>query len=292
MLNGLFVPQFTAFNADNSVDFKATRDHGAWLIENNVSGLVPFGTFGEGASLSLREKERVTLDLLEIMKDRALIPTLICNSLGEIEEYLSFAEDLPLAGIMVIPPSYFKNVSDQTMRDFYLSVTDKSSHKIIAYNIPACSIAIAPEIVSKVPVWGVKDSSGDIKSAQRYRNLNVRVLVGSDSLLTQALEIGANGGICGIANFFPNQMRQVYEDWNSGKRAEAESLLSSIMEAVSPLLQGDNGFGGAIGLLKTFAKSIIPTGLGDMRLPVETLRPSSEGLKEAITRTKAIIEKK
>ena len=64
MLSGLFVPQFTAFNQDNSVDYKATREHGQWLIENNVSGLVPFGTFGEGASLSLREKERITLYLL------------------------------------------------------------------------------------------------------------------------------------------------------------------------------------------------------------------------------------
>lgn len=289
MLNGLFVPQFTAFNSDNSVDYKATRDHGQWLIENNVSGLVPFGTFGEGASLSLREKERITLDLLEVVRDRSLIPTLICNSLGEVEEYLSFAEELPLAGIMVIPPSYFKNVSDQTLREFYLHVTDKSSHKIIAYNIPACSLPISPEVASSVPVWGVKDSSGDIQSAQRYRNLNVKVLIGSDALLTQALELGASGGICGIANFFPQQMRHVYEDWNSGYRKEAEALLNSLMEIVAPLLSSNSGFGGAIGTLKTFAKSVIPTAVGEMRLPVETLKPSKIDLDEAIQRMKAIV---
>jgi dihydrodipicolinate synthase/N-acetylneuraminate lyase len=59
-MRGLYVPQFTAFTSDFAVDFKATKDHGAWLIENGVSGLVPFGTFGEGASLSLAEKQRVT----------------------------------------------------------------------------------------------------------------------------------------------------------------------------------------------------------------------------------------
>jgi len=290
MLSGLFVPQFTAFNHDNSVDFKATREHGQWLIENNVSGLVPFGTFGEGASLSLREKERITLDLLEIKKDRSLIPTLICNSLGEVAEYLSFAQDLPLDGIMVIPPSYFKNVSNQSLKDFYQRVTDQSSHQIIAYNIPACSLPISAEIASSVPVWGVKDSSGDIESAKRYRNHDVKVLIGSDALLTQALEIGASGGICGIANFFPQQMRQVYDDWNLGKKTEADTLLNSLMSIVAPLLVSVSGFGGAIGTLKTFAKSVIPTHLGDMRLPVETLKPSLSDLDESIRLFKEVIK--
>jgi len=289
MLNGLFVPQFTAFNSDNSVDYKATQEHGKYLVENNVTGLVPFGTFGEGASLSLREKERITIDLLEVIGNASLIPTLICNSLGEIDEYLSFAEDLPLAGIMVIPPSYFKNVTDATLTDFYNIVTSKTSHKIIAYNIPACSLKISPDVAANIPVWGVKDSSGDIKSAQSYRNLNVLVLIGSDSLLTQALQIGANGGICGIANFLPSHMSQVYTLWNSGKKSEADQLLSSIMHSVEPMIKSDLGFGGAIGILKSFAASVLPTSLGRMRLPVETLRPSDADLKESISRFRALV---
>jgi len=288
MLNGLFVPQFTAFNQDNSVDYQATKEHGAWLIDNNVSGLVPFGTFGEGASLSLREKQRITTDLLDVIKGRELIPTLICNSLGEINEYLEFAKDLPLAGIMVIPPSYFKNVTEETLTDFYNQVTSKTEHKIIAYNIPACSLKISPKVVSNVPVWGVKDSSGEIESAQRYRNLGVRVLIGSDALLTKSLDIGANGGICGIANFFPKQMRQVYEDWNAGKKAEAALNLEKLMEVVAPVLKSDSGFGGAIGLLKTFAKDWIPTKLGDMRSPVETSRPAADEIALALSRAKNI----
>ena len=288
MLNGLFVPQFTAFNTDNSVDYKATQVHGKWLVDNNVSGLVPFGTFGEGASLSLREKERITIDLLEIIGSASLIPTLICNSLGEIEEFLSFAEDLPLAGIMVIPPSYFRNVTDQTLIDFYNLVTSKTSHKIIAYNIPAFSLKIPAEIAAQVPIWGVKDSSGDINSAQRYINLNVRVLIGSDALLTQAIQLGASGGICGIANFFPSQMRSVYDLCRSGVIQESEALLYSIMNVVEPLLQGDLGLGGAIGVLKTFAQSVLPTPVGRMRLPVETLQPSIENLNKSIARTRAL----
>lgn len=283
-MHGLFVPQFTAFTSDFSVDFKATKDHGAWLVENGVSGLVPFGTFGEGASLSLAEKQKVTLDLIEIKKDKALIPTLICNSLGEILEYLHFAKDLPIDGVMVIPPSYFKPVNDQMLADFYSRVCDATDHKVIAYNIPATSLKISAELAASIPVWGVKDSSGDIKSAENYLAKKVKVLVGSDSLLAQAIKAGANGGICGIGNFFPTQMVKVYQLSTSGKFDEAEALIASIMNAVAPVLKPDFGFVEAIGSLKSLAAKVIPTGLGDMRTPVPTHRPARSEIDESLVR--------
>ena len=283
-MHGLYVPQFTAFTSDYAVDYRATKDHGAWLIENGVSGLVPFGTFGEGASLSLAEKIKVTLDLLDIRKDKAIIPTLICNSIGEILEYLNFAKDLPLAGVMVIPPSYFKPVNDQMLADFYRRICDATSHKIIAYNIPATSLPISAELAASLPVWGVKDSSGDITSAEKYLAKKVKVLVGSDSLLAQAIQRGANGGICGIGNFFPRQMVNVYQLSSEGKFTEAEELIAKIMNAVAPVLKPEFGFVEAIGSLKSLAARVIPTGLGDMRTPVPTHRPTADELNEALTR--------
>lgn len=283
-MRGLYVPQFTAFTSDFAVDFKATKDHGAWLIENGVSGLVPFGTFGEGASLSLAEKQRVTLDLLEIKKNAALIPTLICNSLGEILEYLKFAEDLPIDGVMVIPPSYFKPVTDTMLADFYKRICAATKHRVIAYNIPATSLKISAELASSIPVWGVKDSSGDITSAENYFSKNVKVLVGSDSLLAQAIKKGANGGICGIGNFFPRQMVQVYQLSTDGAFDQAEELIARIMNAVAPVLKPEFGFVEAIGSLKSLAAKVIPTGLGDMRTPVPTHRPTDSEINEALTR--------
>ena len=56
MLEGLLVPMFTAFRRDESVAFEETVAHASWLVKAGVDGLVPFGTFGEGASLSLSEK--------------------------------------------------------------------------------------------------------------------------------------------------------------------------------------------------------------------------------------------
>ena len=86
MIEGLFVPQFTIFNKDQKVDYVATKEHGAWLLSHGVTGLVPFGTFGEGSSLSLAEKKRVTTDLLNVINGKMLIPTIISSSLAGIQE--------------------------------------------------------------------------------------------------------------------------------------------------------------------------------------------------------------
>jgi 4-hydroxy-tetrahydrodipicolinate synthase len=217
MIEGLFVPQFTVFNKDQKVDYVATKEHGAWLLSKGVSGLVPFGTFGEGSSLSLSEKKRVTTDLLNITNGKLLIPTIISNSLAEIQEYLEFAEDLPIAGVMVSAPSYFRPVTDENLIEFFRLIARKTTHPIIAYNIPATVITISSSVASQIPIWGVKDSSGIIGSAEDFINKKVKVLVGSDSLLIQALQKGASGGICGLGNLFPAQMAEVYRNYRGGR---------------------------------------------------------------------------
>ena len=128
MIEGLFVPQFTVFNKDQKVDYVATKEHGAWLLSHGVTGLVPFGTFGEGSSLSLAEKKRVTTDLLNVINGKMLIPTIISNSLAEIQEYLEFAEELPIAGVMVSPPSYYRPVTDENLIEFYRLIARKTTH--------------------------------------------------------------------------------------------------------------------------------------------------------------------
>ena len=271
-MQGLFVPQFTAFDKNNNVDYAATIEHAKWLLAIGVSGLVPFGTFGEGASTSLRERMKITEQLADISHNSALIPTIISNSLGDIWEYLDFVKDIPVEAIMVIPPSYFRPIDNQSLIDFYKAVADRTRHKIVAYNIPACSLKIDVAVAQNIPIWGVKDSSGDINSAKDYLEGGVKVLLGSDILLAKGIALGASGGICGIGNFYPKEMTKVYKLANEGKIEEADTLVKSIVGTFDAILKPDFGFVSAIGCLKNAAPHIIPTKLGDMRLPCPTTR--------------------
>lgn len=266
-MEGLFVPQFTAFNKSQKVDYVATKEHGSWLLENGATGLVPFGTFGEGSSLSLSEKKRITGDLLNIVNGKILIPTVISNSLDEITEYIEFANDLPVHAIMVAPPSYFRPISDSQLIEFFRHICAKSTHPIIAYNIPATAIKISSYVASSIPVWGVKDSSGDLKSAEEFLDKNVKVMIGSDRLFLDALEKGASGGICGFANIFPERMALVFREFSSGRKFEAAGELNSVLNFTSIFLKPEYSAGEAIAVVKALANLLNPIPLGEVRLP-------------------------
>jgi len=278
MIEGLFIPQFTIFNKDQKVDYVATKEHGAWLLSNGETGLVPFGTFGEGSSLSLSEKKRVTTDLLNITNGKMLIPTIISNSLAEIQEYLEFAEDLPIAGVMVSPPSYYRPVTDENLIEFYRLIARKTTHPIIAYNIPATVVTLSSSVASQIPIWGVKDSSGIISSAEDFLSKKVKVLVGSDSLLIQALQKGASGGICGLGNIFPAQMAEVYRKYRGGYQQEAEETLKFVIDTVNGFLKPEFVFGDIISAVKEAGKVLNNPNLGTMRLPVGNVSLSPDAV--------------
>jgi 4-hydroxy-tetrahydrodipicolinate synthase len=192
MLEGLLVPMFTSFKGDESVAYDETVAHASWLVKAGVDGLVPFGTFGEGASLSLKEKIRLTEGILKVSGSAKVVPSLICNSFGEIAEYLDFANSSNIDGVMVMPPGYFRPGDDDALTRFFEKVLGLSKKPIIAYNFPAMSLTIAPGVLSGIGVWGVKDSSGSIESAKAYLDAKIRLLIGSDVLLAKAISLGAS----------------------------------------------------------------------------------------------------
>lgn len=278
-MEGLFVPLFTAFNQNQKVDYVATREHAAWLLENGVTGLVPFGTFGEGSALSLAEKIRITNDLLNIMNGKYLIPTIISNSLGEITEYLEFAQNLPIKAIMVSAPSYYRPISDQSLIDFYRHIAQKSAHPIVAYNIPATVLTISSTVASSVPIWGVKDSSGILSSAEDFLAKKVKVLIGSDSLLVEGLKKGASGGICGLANLFPFEMSSVYKDYMSGNISQAEETLNRVVGSTTAFLKDGYGVSDSIAAFKSIANSVNKISVGNMRAPSPNIEVSSQDIE-------------
>jgi 4-hydroxy-tetrahydrodipicolinate synthase len=266
-MKGLFVPQLTAFNSNQKVDYVATKEHGAWLLDNGAFGLVPFGTFGEGSALSLSEKKRITNDLLTISNGKLVIPTVISNSLEEICEYIEFANSLPIEAIMVSPPSYFRPISDEKMIEFYRFICQKSLHPVLAYSIPATALRVPSVVAASTPVWGVKDSSGDIDLAAEFLKDKVKVLIGTDRLLVEALKLGAAGGICGLGNLFPARMAGVYRSFVGGKIEEAEATLSTVINFTSHFLRPEFGFGESIAAAKAVSNLLNPINLGGVRLP-------------------------
>ena len=268
MLEGLLVPMFTGFRSDESVAYDETLSLAKWLVDAGVDGLVPFGTFGEGASLSLAEKIRLTEEILKVSGSAKVVPSLICNSFGEIAEYLEFANSTKVDGVMVMPPGYFRPGDDGALRKFFERVSTLTTKPVIAYNFPAMSLTINPKVLVWINIWGVKDSSCSIDSAKAYLDSNIKLLIGSDVLLADAISLGASGGICGIGNFFPRRMKRINDLAKSGKLDEARREVAPVAEFSSGIVQDGFTPGLAISAFKSAAPKFIPISLGEMRTPV------------------------
>jgi len=232
-IGGVYVANVTPFIDDGSlaVDEDAYLDHVSWLAEIGVRGIVPFGTNGEGPSVTLGEKLRV----LEALFGRALplqiIPAIMQNNLPETVEMLRAVEDYPATAVLILPPYYFKPVEPEGMVRFYESVLGATGHTAIVYHIPKYAVPVPDRVVKKLPVWGVKDSGGEEGYAEAVLEDGKGVLLGTEDDLWRRLDTGAQGVISALANFIPEEVLELYEKHGEGDEAGGTALSEKLQKS-------------------------------------------------------------
>ena len=125
--------------------------------------------------------------------------------------------------ILLAPPSYFKNVSDDGLFQWFAAVfTLLGAHArdVIVYNIP--SVTMVPLSVSLVgrlraafpdTVVGVKDSSGDWPYTETLLKTHgdLIILIGDERHLARGVRLGGQGAISGMANLLPREVQAMAE---------------------------------------------------------------------------------
>lgn len=210
-IGGVYVANVTPFEEGSlAVDAEAYLAHVSWLAQMGVQGVVPFGTNGEGPSVTLAEKLRVLEALFERDLPIQVIPSVMQNNLPETLEMLRFLEDYPAAAVLILPPYYFKPVEPEGMLRFYELALGATSHTAIIYHIPKYAVPVSAEVVRELPVWGVKDSGGEEGYAEAVLGAGKGVLLGTEDDLWRRLGTGAQGSISALANFVPEEVLAVY----------------------------------------------------------------------------------
>ena len=269
MLTGIFVPNFTAFNRSGDLDLGSTIEHANWLLDSAISGLVPFGTTGEGASLSLDEMKAVTTELLKDKGSKHIIPTLTTNSLGTIKEFLTWLSGTDVTHVMVLPPSYFRPADSEAMVELFDQITRYTNCQIIAYNIPPCGNPVPVDVLTKTSVWGVKDSGSDMAQSVAYLATGKNLLVGVEKYLVPALGAGACGGILGLANLYPNELTHAYHLFTSGDAAGAQEIVDGVVGNLDAVMPRGGSIGTYVEYAKALSKHVVPTDVGYVRLPLK-----------------------
>src|SRR3712207_8738072 len=110
----------------------------------------PFGTNGEGPSVTLREKLRV----LEALFGRGLsvqvIPAVMQGNLPDTLEMIGALEDYPVTAVLVLPPYYFKPATAEGLTRFYEPVLEATRHPVILYHIPKYAVPVPEGVVTEI----------------------------------------------------------------------------------------------------------------------------------------------
>ncbi len=281
MLQGVYVPNVTPFrdDANRTIDLDAYRRHVAWLAERGVTGVVPFGTTGEGPSVAASEKPPAVQAVLDEDLGIEVVPAVTEGNLTDTLSLLERLNDLPVTAVLVLPPYYFRPAETEGLRVYYERVLETSRHPVLAYHIPRYAVPVPVELVASLPFWGVKNSAGDPDYSKAVHAAGKGVMVGTEEDLAGQLP-ETEGTILALANMVPEQVVDLYTKVRSGDGAGAERLSSHLRQMRS---QSPQDLGPAMLKLLAQARHGIP--MGTVRPPL--LPPAGIDVSAALARLDA-----
>lgn len=236
--HGVLVPVLTPFNADLTPNAEAFAGHCHWLLEQGADGLAVFGTTGEANSLGVEER----LELLDHIIDAGVPPARLMPGTGtcaltDTVRLTRHAVERGCRGVLMLPPFYYKSVSDEALYASYASIIERIGDtrlRVYLYHIPPVSqiplsLALIGRLLGEYPstVVGLKDSSGDWANTEavlrEYPSL--ATFCGSEVFLLETMRHGGAGTITASANVNPAGIRHLYEHWH---QPDAETLQQRI----------------------------------------------------------------
>ncbi len=223
-IRGVLAPVVTPFKSDLSPDSERFIAHCKWLLSRNC-GLAVFGTNSEANSLALEERSSLLDELVAAGIDPSrMMPGTGCCSITETVKLTRQAVEHGCAGVLMLPPFYYKDVIEEGLYRYFSEVVQRVSDsrlKIYLYHIPPVAIVgITPDLVERLlasypgAIAGMKDSSGDWNNTKTFLDAfsgcNFDVFVGSDSFLLANMKNGGVGTISATANVNPAGIHELY----------------------------------------------------------------------------------
>src|SRR3989454_1595021 len=229
-ISGVLAPVVTPFKNDLAPDSQRFIAHCQWLLSQNC-GLAVFGTNSEANSLSTEERAMLLDELVAAGVDPARMrPGTGCCSIMETVKLTKQAVGNGCAGVLMLPPFYYKGVSEEGLYRYFSEVVQRVGDarlKIYLYHIPPVAVVgITTKLVERWlaaypdAIAGMKDSSGDwnntktfleaftARSARAARTFDV--FVGSETFLLANMRNGGVGTISATANVNPAAIYELY----------------------------------------------------------------------------------
>ncbi len=243
--HGVLVPVVTPFTAGGKIDVDRFAALCRDLLADGAGGLAIFGTTSEANSIAAASRMAAMEALVaKGVPAAALMPGAGACSIQEAATLIAHAASVGCGGALMLPPFYYKGVSDEGLFRFFAAVIERSGSPtpLYLYHIPPIaqvgfSLDLIGRLISSFPgiIVGLKDSSGDFENTraiiQRFPGFDV--FAGSEVFLLEALRLGGTGCISATANVNVAGIRAIYDSRdNAGAAAQLQERASLIRRTI------------------------------------------------------------
>lgn len=244
-LTGVIPPLITPLIDNNTLDVEGLERLIEHVIKGGVHGVFILGTTGEAASLSIDLSVQMIQESSRILQGR--VPLLVGISDTSITNsvYLSeVAHEAKADAVVSTPPFYF-TLSQEELLQYYQTLLSYLSLPLYLYNMPVnTNINFEPETIKSIAkhplVAGFKDSSANATYLQKVmyemrNHTNFSIFVGPEEMTAEMILLGADGGVNGGANIFPQLYVNLYNAATSNNLDEVNKLQTKVMEISSSI---------------------------------------------------------
>ena len=226
------IPALVTPMRGGAIDEAAFRAMVDWQIAEGSLALVPCGTTGESATMSIAEHDRVVALCVEQAAGRVpVIAGCGSNDTAVALAHMRRAEAAGADAALVVLP-YYNRPNQEGVHAHFAYLAAHSDLPILIYNVPARTVTdISVETMARLAelptIVGVKDASGKVErvSAQRLAcGADFCQLSGNDDMALGMMAMGGAGCISVTANVAPRLCAEFQAACLGGRWADALAL--------------------------------------------------------------------
>jgi 4-hydroxy-tetrahydrodipicolinate synthase len=231
-LYGCGTAMVTPFGPSGAVDEGALRGLIDWQIDEGIHFLVPCGSTGEAATMTLEEHRRVVEITVEQVKGR--VPVVAGAASNDTAKAVALSKMMKETGathLLHTSPMYNKP-PQRGIVAHYRAIAEAVDLPIVVYNVPArtgsnIEAKTTIEMAAIKGIQAVKEASGNLNQISdiiRGRPKGFVVLSGDDELTLPVMALGGEGIISVVSNAVPGPMSQLCDLMTSGDVSRAREL--------------------------------------------------------------------
>lgn len=244
-LTGIIPPLVTPLLNNNTLDIEGLECLIEHVISGGVQGIFILGTTGEAQSLSFDLRVQMIKQTTNILRNR--LPLLVGISDTSINDSIRLSKIAAEYGAdaTVSAPPYYYATGQPELAEFYEALIPQLGLPVFLYNMPThTKVNFAPTTIKRIAenekVIGFKDSSanGSYFQTVLYEmrdKENFSVFIGPEEMMAEVVLLGADGGVSGGANMFPELYVNLYNAAKSNNLEEVKKLHSKVMKISSSI---------------------------------------------------------